>query len=342
MVIYHSIRKLAGFGCIKRSVPALPFQWAAWVDRSIINVAYLNDFTFFLKMKGLAMKSTASCYLALREYIETLPVIDCHDHTLAMGPKPTDPVKAVIDWYMRSDLISASSDREVEIIFNEKLPLEERWPVLERAWRRSKHTGYAQVVRRALRAFYQEPDLTLEGLRRIAEKMIDFSDEANFTAALDKAHIVARLADNWPDLKGFIAGKVKMPPRSRLMIPLPGFHNLYNANQVQGIAGIIDQHVTSLDEYVAACREIFTRLKAAGAVGFKDQSAYERTLAYGMPTRQEAEEAFNWLMADPRRSLSYPDGARPLSDYLFHHFMRMARPGPAGSAPYRAYGRHPQ
>ena len=30
-------------------------------------------------------------------------------------------------------------------------------------------------------------------------------------------------------------------------------------------------------------------------------------------------------MEDPRRSLSYPDGNRPLGDYLFHQFMRMAR-----------------
>ena len=31
------------------------------------------------------------------------------------------------------------------------------------------------------------------------------------------------------------------------------------------------------------------------------------------------------MMADQRRSLSYPDGVRPLDDYLFHQFMRMAR-----------------
>jgi len=271
------------------------------------------------------MKSPTSTYPALREYIETLPIIDCHDHSSQMGPKPTDPVKAVIDWYMRADIASASSEAEVEIIFDEKRPLEERWPLLERAWQRARHTGYAQVIRRALREFYHEPDLTLEALQRIGANPIDFSDEANYTAILDKARIVLRLEDCWPNPKDFLAGTYHMPPRSRLMISLPGFHNLRASYEVQANAAIIDRCVTSLDEYLDACREIFTRLKAAGAAGFKDQSAYNRSLAFGNPTRQQAEEAFNWMMADPRRSLAYPDAVQPLSDYLFQHFMRIAR-----------------
>jgi len=60
-------------------------------------------------------------------------------------------------------------------------------------------------------------------------------------------------------------------------------------------------------------------------VAFKDQSAYERPLSYENPSYGQAEEAFNWFMEDPRRSLSYPDGNRPLGDYLLHQFMRMAR-----------------
>jgi uncharacterized protein len=271
------------------------------------------------------MKSTASCYPALRETIENMPVIDCHDHSRQMGPKPTDPVKAVFDWYMRADLISASSDSDVAAIYNEALPLEERWPLLERAWQRSKHTGYAQVVRRVMREFYDEPELSLAGLQRIGEKMIDFSVEENFTAVLDEARSVTRLEDSWPDIKGFIAGTVALPPRSRVVISLPSLHNLHTADEIQANAGILGRHVTSLDEYMDTCRQIFTQMKAAGAVGFKDQSAYNRPIDFGTPTRHQAEEVFNWMLEDPRRMAAYPDGVKPLSDFLFHDFMRAAR-----------------
>ena len=141
------------------------------------------------------MRSTARCYDELRAYLETVPLIDCHDHSYEVGPKPTDPIRAVIDWYIKSDLASASSDAEVQMMMDEKRPLEERWPVLQRAWQRTRYTGYAQVVRRAIKHFYGEDELTLEALQRIRGKLIDFSDPANFEAALDEAKIVVRLED---------------------------------------------------------------------------------------------------------------------------------------------------
>ncbi len=271
------------------------------------------------------MRSSARCFDTLREYLQIIPLIDCHDHSKECGPKPVDPIQAVFDWYIRADLASASSDADEAFIFNKDIPLETRWPVLERAWKRTCHTGYAQVVRRAIWEFYGEAEVSLPALQRIAGRMIDFSDETVFDQTLEKAGIAARLEDSWWSWKNFLNGTEKFPPRSKPVISLPGIHAITNYGQVQSITGVLDRTATSLDEFVETVREIFSKLKAAGAVAFKDQSAYTRTLEFGNPTHSQAEEAFNWIMADPRRSLSYPDGARPLDDYLFHQFMRMAR-----------------
>ena len=270
------------------------------------------------------MRSRSPWFEPLREYLAIQPVIDCHDHSQECGPKPTDPLCAVIDWYMRSDLTSAVGD-DASQIFDTRRPLSERYPIFEQAWKRTRHTGYAQVVRRAVKEFYGEDELTLDALQRIAEHMIDFSDEATFEAVLEKAHIVTRLEDTWLDKKDFINGQIHLPPRSKVVISLPTMHAIRSYEEVAEVGGVLNCTITSLDEYVDTCRAIFTAMKAAGAVGMKDQSAYERTLQYDNPTRSEAEAAFNWFMEDPRRSLSYPDGAKPLSDYLFHQFMRMAR-----------------
>ena len=126
-------------------------------------------------------------------------------------------------------------------------------------------------------------------------------------------------------MSGLLDGSCKLPPRSRPVISLPSFHAVCSYDEVHDKAAPLHKNITCLDEYLSACREIFTRLKAAGAVAFKDQSAYTRPLDYGNPTRAQAEAAFNWFMEDPRRKLSYPDGNRPLGDYLFHEFMRTAR-----------------
>jgi hypothetical protein len=120
-------------------------------------------------------------------------------------------------------------------------------------------------------------------------------------------------------------GSLTLTPRGRLAISLPSYHAVGCCEDVQEKVAPLGRHVTSVDEYLEACYDIFKGHKAYGAVTFKDQSAYSRPIDYGNPTRAEAEAVFNWFMEDPRRSASYPDGVRPLDDYLFHAFMRMAR-----------------
>jgi hypothetical protein len=271
------------------------------------------------------MKSQAACYRALRDALEQMPIVDCHDHSGVCGPQYKDAIGAVVNGYFPSDVQSATSEQDGAAILDASKPLEERWPLLEKAWKRTCHTGYAQVARRVMQHFYGEEALTLEALQRMQGKLLNLEDEATYTRILDEAHIVARVEDCWPDVKGVVEGRFKPSPRGRLAISLPGYHQVCNYTQVQQLVAPLGLTVTSLDEYLDACRRIFEAHKAVGAVTFKDQSAYTRTLDYGNPTRSEAEAVFNWFMEDPRRSASYPDGVKPLDDYLWHAFMRMAQ-----------------
>ena len=114
------------------------------------------------------MKSNNKYFEDLLVYCESLPVVDCHDHSTKLGPKYTDPIQVVVGEYFLTDLASATSDAEARILLNHELPWIERWPILERAWPRTCHTGFAQVTRRVLQKFYGESDVTLDALHRIA------------------------------------------------------------------------------------------------------------------------------------------------------------------------------
>jgi len=276
------------------------------------------------------VKGTARCYEQLREYVETIGLVDCHDHTPAELPACADPIAVVVDGYFTSDMHSACSDADIAVIQDSSLSVEQRWPLLERVWKRTCYTGYAQVTRRLLKRFYGEDELTLEALKRIERKMLKLDDPQVFERILDQAKIVVRLenvldAQDPGFMKQVVAGTVKVSPRGRLVIPLPAYHRVCDYETVANLTAALGRCITSLDEYLSACRELFEAYKKCGAVAFKDQSAYTRPLTYGNPTRAQAEEVFNWFMADPRRSVSYPDGVRPLDDYLFHQFLRMAR-----------------
>ena len=271
------------------------------------------------------MRGRSRHYQELREHCESLPIIDCHDHSSSVGVKWVDPIEMLEGMYLTSDLQSAALGAEGEFRTDTSRSLEERWPVVDKAWRRCCHTGYAQVAGRVLKKFYGIDELTLDALKSLEGRMLDMSDQDACDAMLARANIALRLVNIWPLTKCVLDGTLKLPPRSRLVVPLPEFHRPRNYEAVQQQVGAVGRKVTSLDEYLAACREIFEAYKRLGAVAFKDQSAYTRKINYTNPTRREAEELFHWMMEDPRRSAGYPDGFAPLSDFLFHEFLRMAR-----------------
>lgn len=271
------------------------------------------------------MRSSAKCYDDLRSYIESVPLIDCHDHTMETLTSYADPIAVVCGGYFDHDLMSASSEKEIGRVMDASRSLEERWPILERAWRKSCHTGYAKVTKLVLEEFYGVEELTLSALKGMQDRLMDLSDRDEFTRLLDKAGIRARLEDCWADWGKVYDGSYEMSPRGRLVIGIPFFHTVSSFEEIKQPGNSVGMDVTTLDDYLNACREVFERFKSYGAVAFKDQSAYSRTLEYTNPTRAEAEEVFNYLMADPRRTVGHPDGKRKLDDYLFHCFMRMAK-----------------
>jgi hypothetical protein len=271
------------------------------------------------------MQVASRSFSQLREYVQTVPLVDCHDHTDACEPRYADPIMVVASGYFPSDLISASSEKEFAFFTDTSKSLDERWPVFQKAWNRTCHTGYALVARTVLDHFYGEKSLDLPALKRMKAKLLDLTDRALFERILDDARIMVRLVNVWQDPAVILSGAYTPSPKSRIVIPLPEYHEIRNYGSVQKCLLPLHRVVTGLDEYLQGCRQIFEGYKANGAVAFKDQSAYVRTLDIGNPTRAAAEEVFNRFMEDPRRSAAYPEETKPLEDFLYHEFMRMAR-----------------
>ena len=277
--------------------------------------------------------SNHEIFARLREQIDAFPVIDCHEHTIGpqAAPENCEPIACLIPGYLQSDLQAVvypgwegTRPGMWEWLNDQKVPTEEKWPLFQRLWRATKHTAYARVTLRILKDVYGEEEMSLEALQRIRGRLLNLRDPEVYRGVLDRANIRCRIVDTWPDMRAYLAGTFQVYERDRLMISLPQFHQVRSWQNVWDLTQVVDASVTNLDGYLDACREIFRRMVERGALGMKDQAAYERTLAYGNPTRAEAEALFNRIMADPRQSLGWPE-AQPLDDYLFHRFLEMAR-----------------
>lgn len=267
---------------------------------------------------------TGPTYEKLRAEIEEVPLVDCHEHHTERR-QTSDILALISSGYFGHDLSSAAGGEAASRITNTDLSLEERWPDFERAYRASRHTGYGRGTRYGLEYVFGSAEPTLERLLDWQERIPDYSDPETFEKPLTDAGIRARVTDNWPPLARIVDGSYEALPGQHLAISLPQFHNITRREEIAKVERAIGSRITSLGEYVDACRHIFERWTKAGAVCFKDQSAYTRQIAYSLATRSQAEELFNAVLANPRGALGWGEAGHELSDYLMHEFMRAAR-----------------
>jgi len=262
-------------------------------------------------------------YERLRERIEQIPVIDCHDHTTGVkgAPQWKEPIQSLIAGYFPADLISAGGERSLQLLRDPEISTEEKWPTFEKIWTRTEFTSYARVPKLILKRFYDEEKMTLEALLRIKDKLVQPTNETFYYDTLKKAGIRCRLVNICIDLKEYIEGRLTLPDVDRMLVPLPAFHSIRDFNSIHAITSIVGEHVTSLDEYLNCCQTIFEKMKARGTIGMKDQSAYSRTIRFDPATRSEAEALFNKIISNPRNALGWPE-AKPLDDYLFHYYTK--------------------
>lgn len=272
-------------------------------------------------------------YQRLLDQIQSLPVIDCHEHL--SGPESRipykEPISVLIQSYIQCDLNSAAFGlplKEFIRLANPDIPTDEKWPLFERLWRATEHTAYARVTKLVLQNTYGESQMSRGALDRVAEKLASM-DEAAYFRIIDDANIQAMIVDvlGWlpGGLASFLDGKKTFPEKWRLMIALPNFHNRWFTNEtIQNVGSLVDKHITSMDEYLESVFAVFQRCLEKGVIGIKDQSAYERMISYDLVSQAEAEKQFNILLSDPRGQLGWPEG-KPLYDFLFHQYMRFAR-----------------
>ncbi len=279
------------------------------------------------------MPSANALFNRLYAQIESLPVIDCHEHTQGPAARPpyTEPIAVLILGYVFSDLQSAAfgfDDRQIARLQDPEVSTDDKWPLFRQLWRATEHTAYARVTKLVLKHVYGEETISRDALDRVAEKLAA-QDETAYFQAIDKAGIQVMLVDvlGWLEegLGSFIDGSKTFPEKWRPLISLPDMHpNTFDWETINRYGALADRHITSLDEYLEAIYIVMTKCVERGAVGIKDQAAYTRVLAYDLVSTAEAEKQFNRVLSNPRDSLGWPAG-KPLNDYFFHQYMRFAR-----------------
>ena len=122
------------------------------------------------------LKPNSPLFTQILQEVNTLPVIDCHEHINAadgnLGQSFTDPIQALIHHYIQSDLLDAGASREQLLwLMDASISLDERWAVFEPFWQAVQHTGYGRVTRLVLQQQYGLEDLTRSSLDVVAQQL---------------------------------------------------------------------------------------------------------------------------------------------------------------------------
>ncbi|MBU8902206.1 MAG: amidohydrolase [Victivallales bacterium] len=273
-------------------------------------------------------KSKALKFAELRNYIDTIPVIETHQHYVGICPKDEelDILAVLCLGYHRSDLWSCADDFANDVcayISDKEVAFDKRFKTWDKYWKRTRNTAYAKAFFEGFKACWGIDDLKKSTLIKLQERMRRERDSDFYQKMYEKFNIKAMIVN--VELVDILEKKVDFSPICRFVFDLPGYHSLFNINDIRKAHLKNEQKraIISLDDYLEAFELYLKKAIEFGIVGIKDQTAYRRCINYRNVAKSDAENIFNKIMERPRDAFGTEE-IQPLDDFLFHEFMKMA------------------
>ncbi|MGI6368671.1 MAG: amidohydrolase family protein [Anaerolineae bacterium] len=260
-------------------------------------------------------------------YIDGLHIVDTHEHlpgTEADRNTHTDVLEEYLYHYMSSDLRSAGlSMAELAFARNHHKPLMERWAVIEQAWEHSRHTGYGRALDLSVRRLYG-----IDGVRGATLEELDAAFQKSLQPGTyqrvlkDTCRIAISLLDNVLEGSGAWDPAFFVP-----VVRLDDYIWPRSLQMVEACEREAGHRLRTLDDWAEACTARLEKARAEGAVAIKVGLAYQRSLAFGRPASNQAEESLSALLA----ARHWPDwDERPIEvaqnyqNWMMHHVLGLA------------------
>jgi len=271
----------------------------------------------------------------LFDYVKNLEIIDTHEHLPAfehLREQDTDVLKEYLTHYYNCDLISAGLPvSDYEKVINNKLPIMEKWRLVEPYWAVAKNTGYARALDISVKALYGIERICRETIEQLNQRFLDSLHPGHYHKVLkEKSNIRISLLHDIPK------ENEKIVFNSNLECDQTFFRNVYPVDNVifpqtgEDIANIEHQvgiTICSFDDFFDAAGMLLDNALKHGAVALKSALAYQRTLHYERVTKYEAEKEFNELFKYKHMGTYLPQVfplGKKFQDYMMHYILKLA------------------
>ncbi len=260
--------------------------------------------------------------------LKTIPVIDAHEHV--RGHDEDQPRPGATDFltgFFLAGMLSYADRGLAAAIADTKRDDRQRWRDLARIWPLVRCTGYGRVVAHILQAWGLEPDISDAAYDAVLDQIRARTPIAS-RAAYRQAGIEGTLThylghpfyDGLENVEKFLGGGLKFETGFYPLLGILALHEFTDRKGIETAGRVCVAKELTFAGFCAAIGALLEKAVKAGVVGLKDHAAYTRGLAFGAPDKSAAEAEFNRLMAGEL----FEQGARRLSDFLFHHMVRLS------------------
>ena len=265
----------------------------------------------------------AKTFEEIFNYLKGLEIIDTHEHLPyceSAREKDTDVLKEYLTHYFNRDLISAGLGiDDYEKVINNKLPLIDRWKLVEPYWEIARYTGYGRALDISVKALYGVEKICRSTIEQLNQAFLESLKPGHFRKVLkEKSKIRISLLDSSLECdQSFF----------RSVYRLDNFIYPKNGAEIKEVERQSDIKICSLDDWLEACGVMLDKALKSGAIALKSGLAYERTLKYERASKNEAENAFNQIFKVKHLTEATNQVftvGKDFQDYMMHFILGLA------------------
>jgi hypothetical protein len=302
-----------------------PKRSILWLRAAIFVVAILAVFAMQCTQKS------ASVYGPLREYLDTIKVVNAHEHQRWFSEYEGHAYNfytLLANSYLQADLVSAGAPGLKTETINQG-DLEALWKTYGPYLDFSRNTSYYSHFLAGFRLLYgfEAPSFTEENVRTLSTKIAENYSrrEEWYEKAFQQAGFETMFVDQyWDPFNTDLDGRYftlvfninplvySIASREQLTTPdAPLMTNIYKQAEAEG------NSIKTLDDYLAAADRLFQKFQDRNVVCLKNSMAYGRSLDYAEVSYEDA----NKLFFRPSGFLSAAE-RKALQDFMFHWIIK--------------------
>jgi predicted TIM-barrel fold metal-dependent hydrolase len=324
MIIFGRFKPGSGIGLMF-------FLSATWLmlfsSSTVISAAILHE-----RCRSIyEITDTIDMNSSLWKFIDSLPVIDTHEHISSEAELLGRQVDIfnLFTPYVVDNLQSAGmTDKEIQLLGNVKADFDEKWNTFYQYYPIIRNTTYFKALVAALEKQYQMKSVSKEEFRRVSDRLrLDYATKGFMQKIMELNRIESILTFRQAALaevrKTYGDNKISV-------VPTVSDLTLKDSSSLKSFSRIMEMPVTTLDDILNGIEKLFREYNSLGIRNIKFGSAYNRRLNYISRSRKEAEAAFYTLIKpqteNPERFTGrfLTDNQIVLDDYLTCYMVSLA------------------